>query len=526
MSRIACTGAESGSIKELDSVTIGGTGGTRTFAAETGQVRAGQKAWRSYISSAVTTPGRCDGQLNIASTSTGCARFSIYVAETDISSYAMFTAFNITLGQGIFFGVDWATGFFLVGGYDGTLFAGQVNVAEATIGRWYDVYMRWSLSGTKTVTARVDNGAEVTATLPGTYTLTQVSRIRFGMNADTLSFAAKGDVYFDDIIIDNVNAAIDHGRYIAKITPNADTATAQWGTVGSGASHAARVTDGADPPSSDATGVNTTGSASQDIYETINLGLSGFPAKVSAIYGSLRHGDTADSPTDSVHIDFLDGSNTIYLQSAVQAGSTTPISRNNVVIYPWTPNGKTLSELDALRIRIQNSTTAIRKVTVWEVWAMAEIAMQIDASESGVLSDSVSSLTASLPLSETPAFSDLITSLTNRFEEIEVVSLTDGVTSLKNSSSFDESGITNEQITSLKNSLLLDDQGSLTDSSAIFVKVQVSVEDGITLQDVVSSLKNSFETNDEIVEELILENMAFVSILLSGKKKVIFGLFD
>ena len=521
MARIDASGAETGSINELNAVTIGGTGGTRTFTASTALFRSGTKSWRAE-QVAPTVVGPIYGQMNFDAIATGCVRLSVLfqTPQPDNDGWTFLSIRDGDTGGAVVMyrvktgGVDrWNLSFLDATG----LQVGAVeSVQSAAVGVWHDIYVRWNVGGSPRVAAcSVDNGPEFTTTaLAAQFPHTTLSRFLFGNGPPPAFGGSDIDVYFDDIIIDNTNAPIDHGRFLVGLTPSSDVQKQLLLPVTG--THFDDVND-----MSDATAVATSiGGAEFDIYGLTDAGIStGIPAAsitIPTVYGSIRAGSLTDTLIGSdqrvmLRLAGVDGT------QAQPTVSVAPTTKRSLVVATTKPGGGnwTGADLDALQFKLgkQSGTLAIT-YTYQEAWATAEVAIQVNASEAASMAE-LNDVKNSLALTDSMSLSDTVTSITNRFEQIDTPTLVDIISSLKVSKDFADTVDLTDSITSIKNWIAASDSATLSEVNAIFVRAFVNMDDAFTLTDAVSSVKASLALTDTVSEAAIGDLMIFISYLLA-----------
>lgn len=523
MARVDVSGSETGSVNELDSVTIGGAGGTRTFGSSTTTPRAGLRSWRA-VQTTPTSAGNIYGTITRAM-STGCVRFSFRFVTLPPSQDSI-VSLRDNLGNGFCFGLNVSVNRMQV--EDGAVAgnsSGSVEFTEPVVaGVWYDAYIRWNVSGaTKQFWASFSNQElflEQTS-----WSGTSVQNLNFGISTPPRSGLTSMEVLFDDIIIDNSNAAIDHGRFLVALRPNSDNLKDLL--IPAAGTHFDDVSDNAD-----GTFVQTTLAAAQfDLYGLTDCGIdTAIPAlsrTIPAVYASIRAGGATDSvaATDQRIGLQLAGVNSALAQPTV---SLTPTTKRAILVATTNPSGGNWSpaDLNGLQIFVgKNASTLADIYTYIEVWVTAEVAIHINIAETAALADSE-------VVRGRPALTETITLAEVLNPRISVV-LADTIALAESMDTrvrldFSDGAALVDQLTSLKASLALDDGATLNE--ALLIKVSATLTDGATLADALSSLKASIALTDGATIVETYDHMIFVSYLLATGgttvRKVIFGIFD
>ncbi|MHB8573548.1 MAG: hypothetical protein ACYDAY_11455 [Candidatus Dormibacteria bacterium] len=496
MARVDATGAEQGTLNELDSTSVVGSG---TVQSSTAQARSGARSWHFKVTAGTdAATGTLSGPL--PATTSFAIRGSIFVPTGGISVANDDTVLKITFAsaagsQGLALHAILNAGKLrlrVVGSNTtGAYAGGTLDVSGLAFDTWHDFCIKGTVntspSATETYDFRVNRGAYQTATA-GDYAAGVLSS-----GSIVMGYAAAGggasECFLDDIIIDDVNADINDARFLAYLRPDADDeghgSPSAWTTIGGGAAskHAA-ISDG-----SDATWIQAPGGGATDKQEGIGLsdiaGTLPAGAVLQAIYGSWRHTGTVPAQFAATTFAVQDAAgNTSAGPFSAGVGASTVTDRSCAVAAI---TSKAASDVAGFVLLFDgNPTSGVPSVEVFEAWAYVEVAVTASLTDSASASDAVSSDSATLTTSDSLAESSTLASLTNATAGSDSAALSDVLTTLSASFALNEAP-------SLADALVLTVVFALADSAAAADSAQVSVTfptqlDAATLADTLTAL--------------------------------------
>jgi hypothetical protein len=280
MARQKHTGAEVAALLELDSSSVGANS---IFESSATFARSGARSWRAH-KPATALGEAAFGSYVLAAAANYWVSGVIRVDSTNWADGVSREVMQLGAGAGEFVVVDAQRN-----GSDLQLQVGVRNgIGELfgnpiTIANGIDSWVPFVLAGD--FNAGADNASvwAIVDDSSGTILQSLVSNDRISANFDSLDFGLTESsvdaarVYFDDLVVDNSDAGIGSfplapwNRHLIYIEPSADNGAQGWATVGAGADHAARVSDGDDTTGNQATG----NGALNDLYDCSNSTASG-----------------------------------------------------------------------------------------------------------------------------------------------------------------------------------------------------------------------------------------------------------
>lgn len=379
MGRIDCSGAEVGSVIELDATAttllVGEFSSSATFA------RSGLRSWKAQVTGATDPPGapisteHAKGRMNVAGGPTVFSvRFSFYVQSAGLltagENVEVFTisdnAFNLRVALSC-----QPTGFSVV--------SPNAPLTIFAYDTWHNLSIRCVLNialpgNVDTFTWRMDNESW------------SESRDLFDAGIAFIEFGivralnqVNAVAYIDDIVLDNTNVDIGDDLQLAFFAPNA-TDSSTLVLVGAAATQHAAVTDedGTTAVRANATTGNVIATFSANDPRPSPLPTSGSTA-IACVYGSCRVGGATDSVTGTTQR-FLWSVLGNVNDQATPTPSLTVVTRRSTLVKTTRPQGGAWLSSDMAIIKpiVGKATSALAETyTFQEVWLYAELLINV-----------------------------------------------------------------------------------------------------------------------------------------------------
>lgn len=377
MARIDATGAEVGSIIEVDSTTA--TALVGTFSSSLDVARSGLRSWKAQIAGSTLATDSAFGSLTVAGAPTAfTVSFGLYVPSAGLPSGNPAVLQIRFLTDTLRLVVSRQLGLL-----DLDLNPSGAAVTGLAFDQWHHVRVRVAITGgTDTVTLHV---GDQTSTDSIAVSNNGVTAVEFGIVE--ASTAVNATVYIDDLILDNTNADTGYDHQLAFMRPTS-TDSAGLTLVGAATHHAA-VTDNSD--------TSTVGYAAStanivNIYSANNptpaLPPSGALA-VKTVFGSVRNGGAADSLTGTSHV-FLwivGGVNSTFARPAPATSATT---RRSTLVSATRPAGGAwlASDLAIIKPTVGKETSGLPETfTFQEVWLYAEVRIDVTVTDTATVTE-------------------------------------------------------------------------------------------------------------------------------------------
>lgn len=384
MARIDCSGAEVGSVIELDSVTT--TLVVGAFSSSTTRARSGSRSWKGQVTGATDPPGAAvsqesgKGRMDVSpARTTFSVRFSFYVASADVAAAGESVSI-FSLNDGVL--NKYIVPTFDPGGISFALVDSALTGPYA-YDTWHNVSIRCVLNialpgNLDTFVIRIDK--DTVTQVADTFD-SGISFIEFGIvQART---AANASVYIDDIVTDSANIDIGDEFQLYYFKPSA-TDTAGLTLVGAATHHAA-VTDQSDTSTVGITPANTANLV--DIFSATDprpsISAPGGVLNVACVYGSVRNGAATDSllGTTNVFLWILSGVNSAFARPAPALLATT---HRSTLVSTARPGGGAWQSADLaiLKPTVGKEASALAEsYTFEEVWLYAEALISVTVND-------------------------------------------------------------------------------------------------------------------------------------------------
>lgn len=388
MARFDCSGAEVGSVIELDSTTT--TLSVGAFSSSTDQARSGSRSWKAQITGSTLGTDQASGRMTVAGAPLSFSlRMSIFIPSgATTPTPSTYGAFRVNFGaaESLVWSVQVEpTGFFLYDNDDSikTLGAASLYAYDTWHNFRLQVFVRTGAGALEDVIARCGSDS---VSYSRSFATAGVSSVDFGC-VGVSTGPANLTIYVDDIVFDNSNTDIGSEFNLAFFAPSA-TDTPQLTLTGAATHHAA-VTD-----ESDTSTVGYTASTANivDIFSATDPRPS-IPATaavaVACVYGSCRNGGAVDTlaGVSRVFLWILSGVNSAF---ARPAPALVPTTRRSVLVSTTRPGGGAWQSADMAILKPtvgKETSTLAESFTFQEVWLYAELIVNVTPTDTPAISE-------------------------------------------------------------------------------------------------------------------------------------------